>query len=115
MLGISRGNLAASVNNAPLSFKSVVTNIGLVDADAVVLAFVRPPSAMGQPKKRLIGFERVPLRPQEGSVVSFDLGVDVLSSFDENGHVVLARAGERWRVEVGDVESPASAEVSVVA
>lgn len=116
VLGLSRGNLVASTaNNTPLSFACVVTNTGPLDADAVVLAFVRPPGAMGQPKKRLVGFERVPLRPQEGTVVAFGLGADELSSVDDNGRVALARVGERWWVEVGDVDSPASAELSIVA
>eukprot|EP01043_Picozoa_sp_COSAG02_P040616 COSAG02_NODE_3302_length_6981_cov_6.817640_3_plen_83_part_00 len=66
----------------------------------MVLAFVRPPVVDGQPKKRLIGFERVTLRPQEGTVVvAFGLGVEALSLVDEFGCVVPAHEGSggRWR------------------
>ena len=115
VLTVFRGNLTSSTNSVPLSFACVVTNVGLAEADAVVLAFVRPPSAMQQPKKRLIGFERVALRSQESTVVAFGLGTDALSSVDEYGRVVPAGVGERWWVEVGDVVRPASAEVSVTA
>ena len=46
--------------------------------------------------------------------MSFELGHAELSRVDATGRTVLAGVGERWEVEVGDVEAPARASVSVV-
>jgi hypothetical protein len=107
---------------AGLLFACVVTNTGGRDADAVALAFVRPPReslhteiTMGeQPRKRLVGFERVSLQPQETFTLSFRLTASMLSGIDVAGKQVIGAVGERWEVEVGDVDSPARAVVTIV-
>lgn len=47
--------------------------------------------------------------------VNFAIGYEALSMFDATGVVVFPNVGERVRLEVGDVEHPATAEVVITA
>ena len=98
-------------------FTVVVTNIGDLDADAVVLAFLTPDvsghTPHRQPNKKLIGFERVSLLPAQSRTVHLALTRQHLSLVSDDGREVAPTVGAVFGVEVGDVEVPARAQVVI--
>jgi beta-glucosidase len=72
-----------------------VTNAGERQAAEVVQFYVRrvSPSHVRYPTKRLIGFRRIELRPNESANVSVDVGTDALAHWDVRGHRFVVETG----------------------
>ena len=69
---------------------ATVKNTGQRAATEVVQCYVRNRGAsLEQPVRSLQGFTRVTLTPGESKQVSFSLGYDELSFFDNSGHSVI--------------------------
>ena len=69
---------------------ATVTNTGTRAATEVVQCYVRNRGAsLEQPVRSLQGFARVQLAPGESKQVSFPLGFDELSFFDNSGHQLI--------------------------
>jgi beta-glucosidase len=67
-----------------------VKNTGSREATEVVQCYVRNSGAsIEQPVRSLKGFERVTLKPGESKQVTFHLGFDDLSFFDQDGKEVV--------------------------
>lgn len=93
-VAVSRSTIplrAARPGTAPLITATVtVTNSGTRTATEVVQCYVRNRGAsLEQPVRSLQGFERVALAPGESKQVSFPLGFNELSFFDNSGKQVI--------------------------
>lgn len=81
-----------------ITFKTTVTNTGdRAGAEVVQLYVSDLKSSLERPVKELKGFKKVYLKPGESEEVTFTIGKDALSFYDD-------RAGE-WTVEPGDFEA----------
>ena len=77
-----------------------VTNTGAVAGDEVVQLYIRDVvSSVTRPVMELKGFERIHLKPGEKRTVTFDIGPDALSLWNEHMERVV-EPGE-FRVMVG--------------
>ena len=95
-------------SDAPLfGYEVEVRNTGSVDADDVVLGFLKPPGAGtgGIPRAQLFGFERVHIKAGQSARVWLYPRLDDLAQVDEAG-ARRAHAGE-YKVSFG-VESAAA-------
>lgn len=124
---MSTTSLAASGGKLSLSVR--VTNTGAVDADAVVLAFVRmnltetepaAPAAesalavqkqLGCPLKSLAGFSRVHVHSGASVTTTIDISPREIACVGEDGSIVLS--GGTVTLEMGDVVAPAVASTMV--
>ena len=93
-VAVSRATLplrAAHPGSAPLiTATATVTNTGTRTATEVVQCYVRNRGAsLEQPVRSLQGFERVTLSPGESKQVSFPLGFNEFSFFDNTGKQVI--------------------------
>lgn len=80
-----------------ITFKTIVTNTGdRAGAEVVQLYVSDLKSSLERPVKELKGFKKVYLKPGESEEVTFTIGKDALSFYDD-------RVGE-WTVEPGDFE-----------
>jgi beta-glucosidase len=67
-----------------------VKNTGNREATEVVQCYVRNLGAsLEQPVRSLEGFKRVTLKPGESKLVSFDLGFNELSFYNNSGNAVI--------------------------
>lgn len=72
-----------------------LTNIGTVSGTEIVQLYCSDRYAsVGRPVKELVGFARVPLKPQETKRVSFALGISQLAFVDRT---------MRWKIEAGEI------------
>ena len=70
--------------------KATVTNTGKISATEVVQCYVgNRGTSLEQPVRSLKGFTRVTLRPGESKEISFPLGFEELSFFDNAGHQLI--------------------------
>jgi beta-glucosidase len=84
---VEDGDLAVTV-------RATITNTGDVPGKEVVQLYVRDPEAqVARPPRELKGFAKVPLRPGESSVVTFQLGSRDFSYWSTIHH--------RWVMEAG--------------
>jgi beta-glucosidase len=97
--GVSVSRAAIPLNQAHAGVKALVTvtatvkNTGSRTATAVAQCYVGERGAsLEQPVRSLKGFARVTLEPGESKQVSFSLGFDELSFFDNTGHQVIEPA-----------------------
>jgi beta-glucosidase len=73
-----------------LTVSGTVKNVGDRDATDVVQLYLRTEGAsLEQPVRSLKGFRRVTLKPGESVSVSFDLGFNELSYFDNEGRSII--------------------------
>lgn len=93
-----------------LSLKVKVTNTGVVDAAAVVLAFVKS-DGKGCPIKSLAGFDRVQLAAGASSTVEIDVSPREIACVDEEGKAMLSAS--TLTLEAGDISAPAGAKTTV--
>jgi beta-glucosidase len=76
--------------NGHIDVSADVTNTGSRAGDEVVQLYVHDPVAsISQPVRRLRGFQRVTLEPEETKTVTFRLDRDDVGFFDEDGHLVV--------------------------
>jgi beta-glucosidase len=89
---VSRATLPLGEANGSklISATATVKNTGDRTATEVVQCYVRNLGAsLEQPVRSLEGFSRVTLKPGESKQVSFDLGFDELSFFNNSGEAVI--------------------------
>jgi len=91
------------INKHSVSFKNtysvVVTNVGNVAGDEVVMAFTKPNATSFRlsgtigdtpiEKKKLFGFKRISLQPGGSETVSFDMDSSQMMMVDEDGNTGL--------------------------
>ncbi len=81
-----------------LRLSVTVTNTGSREGQEVVQLYIRDPkSSLPRPEKELKGFTKVRLAPGESATVTFDIGREALSYFDDARH--------EWVVEPGRFEA----------
>mmetsp|Transcript_9629 Transcript_9629/g.23703 ORF Transcript_9629/g.23703 Transcript_9629/m.23703 type:complete len:759 (+) Transcript_9629:24-2300(+) len=81
-----------------------VTNSGDRAGAEVVIAYARPPNAghFGNPKKVVVGFEKVYLEAGESTEVQFNIRPQQLALANENGKFEAVRGD--WIIEIGGLE-----------
>jgi beta-glucosidase len=89
--------VTGTIPTGPLTVTAQVRNTGSLAGDEVVQLYVRDVEAsVKRPKKQLMGFERISLRPGETRSVSFTVSPDRLAFWDEKR--------QAWIVEPGAFE-----------
>ena len=93
--------LAATPSSGPLSITADVRNSGKRAGDEVVQLYVRDVEAsVKRPKKQLMAFERISLRPGESRTVSFTVSPERLAFWDEKRKAWVLEPGA-FEVMVG--------------
>lgn len=79
----------------PITFIMTVKNTGQREGAEVVQLYISDKkSSLPRPIKELKGFQKVYLKPGEEKEVSFTIGTDALSFFDDNKHEWVAEKGQ---------------------
>jgi len=93
--------VGGSTSEGPLSITADVRNSGKRAGDEVVQLYVRDVEAsVKRPKKQLMAFERISLRPGESRTVSFTVSPDRLAFWDEKRKAWVLEPGA-FEVMVG--------------
>ncbi|KAL7119455.1 hypothetical protein ACP275_02G064500 [Erythranthe tilingii] len=78
--------VGSACKNSVFAVPLAVENLGDLEGSHTVLVFSRPPRVHNAPRKQLVGFQKVNLRPKEEEVLVFDIDVcRDLSVVDELG------------------------------
>ncbi len=103
----------ARVHGDTIRATLAVTNLGIVAAETVVLAFIAPPaSGVERWPEALASFTRVALAAGETRVVALDIAVATLRTRDPVTHKWVLHPG-RYGLRLGDPAAGLVAEVSV--
>ena len=91
---------AHSATNKPLiTASTTVTNTGTREATETVQCYLTVRGAsLEQPVQSLKGFRRIHLKPGESQRVSFELGFDELSYYDNAGRAILEATEDTVRI-----------------
>jgi hypothetical protein len=100
----------AALAAGSLSLKVTITNIGALDAAAVVLVFVKS-DGKGCPIKSLAGFDRVHVGSGATTTLEVEISPREVACVDEDGKAILS-AG-MLKLEAGDITHPATGHVMV--
>ncbi len=85
----------AIVKDEPITFTLTVKNTGDREGAEVVQLYISDKkSSLPRPIKELKGFQKVYLQPGEVKQVSFTIGTDALSFFDDGKHEWIAEPGQ---------------------
>jgi beta-glucosidase len=93
-------DLRVDARGAVVTASVRVRNVSDRAGSTVAQAYVSLPRATGEPPRRLEGYEKVRLAAGRSARVTFTLGPDELSFFDEAAHRFVVAPG-RYRLSVG--------------